>query len=79
MIEERLLRVKYAGICAYMRGVRHFWGKVPEILEGGWNGTVAAFECGSAGSAPACRASGQRSLLSRGDAHPAIGKRNMGP
>lgn len=29
--------VKYAEICADMRGVRHFWRKVPEIDGGGWN------------------------------------------
>ena len=31
-----LQKVKYAGICADMRGFRHFWRKVPEMREGGW-------------------------------------------
>lgn len=36
MSYESLRKEKYAGICADMRGVRHFWRKVPEIQEGGW-------------------------------------------
>jgi hypothetical protein len=28
--------VKYAGICTDVRGVGHFWRKVPEMREGGW-------------------------------------------
>ena len=31
MALERLQKVKYAGTCTDMWGVRHFWRKVPEI------------------------------------------------
>jgi hypothetical protein len=37
MVLEMQQKVKYAGICTDMRGVRHFWRKVPEMREGGWN------------------------------------------
>jgi hypothetical protein len=36
MVLEMLEKVKYAGICTDMRGVRHFWRKVPETERRGW-------------------------------------------
>jgi hypothetical protein len=59
---------------ADMRGVRHFWRKVPEIDEGGWNGMMAAFlNAVPPGSPHARRASGSGAFWVGAMSHPAIG------
>ena len=58
MAYERLQKVKYAGICTDMRGVRHFWRKVPENRE---TRLELTFLLGGAAGRPTARSQGKNS------------------